>query len=261
MSRPPHEPVVDYFRTAILWIGRTCLGRNRLLPLDHVLRVRHRLKCMFHGEDLLVPLNLVFSSHRFHGRVPALVHLLRDVPLGTWAVDQCGVELIWQRLDKARPRVICEFGSGATTLVFARWLKHAGIPHGVCISIDQSADEASNTRLRLESAGLSAFASVHHVPVDADTRFAFDAPHLAALFEGRPIDFVFVDGPAGASGCRLSTLPMLEGWLAERGVWMLHDALRDGELEVVQAWTANRRFALDGIYATGTGLAIGNWCK
>lgn len=55
-------------------------------------------------------------------------------------------------------------------------------------------------------------------------------------------------------GCAL-----LKSYLSDKGVWFLHDALRDGELDVVQQWQRDEIFRTKGIYVVGQGLAIGEW--
>ncbi|HRR34273.1 MAG TPA: hypothetical protein P5026_09260, partial [Kiritimatiellia bacterium] len=96
-----------------------------------------------------------------------------------------------------------------------------------------------------------------HVPIDESGKYQLD--EINHITNGAKFDFVFVDGPAGPDGCRRHTLPALRSHLSDKGVWFLHDALRDGELDVVQQWQRDDIFRTKGIYIVGQGLAMGEW--
>jgi len=229
--------------------------------VERVMRMRKRLSSFFGVTDVLTPLDFVYRSrgYQLRGKQSKVLRDLLDssVQMGTWAIDQNGAKMLWEWLEKERPAHIFEFGSGVSTLVFGAWIKQSATQGTSCVSIDQNRRDAEKTNAWLKRLGLSDFVIVHHVPVDVSGRY-----HLAeasGIMNGVKYDFVFVDGPAGPDGCRCHTLPALRPHLSDKGVWFLHDALRDGELYAIQQWQRDDVFRTKGIYAVGQGLAVGEW--
>lgn len=152
--------------------------------------------------------------------------------LGSWKADVGLLHLIVDYILENKPKVVVEFGAGASTLVVARALQLAG--GGTHIAFDQHEDFVRATGEWLAEHGLS-----------ADLR----ATPLVSSPDGWPglwydhgplpdnIDFMLIDGPPwmihpftrGAAGS-------LFGKITVGGTVMLDDGARPGERIVARRW-------------------------
>jgi predicted O-methyltransferase YrrM len=171
--------------------------------------------------------------------------------LGSWKADTGLLALLVDHILAAKPRLVVEFGTGASTLVIARAMQKAG--GGQLISFDQHPDFVDATRRWLADYGL-----------EADLR---SAP-LRASPDGWPglwydhgplpmgIDLMLIDGPPW------SIHPLTRGaasslfdHVAPGGTVMLDDAARPGERLVARRWRKARPdfdFVLDKSGTKGT---------
>lgn len=152
--------------------------------------------------------------------------------LGSWKADVGLLGLVADHILAARPRMVVEFGTGASTLIIAQAMKLAGGGH--LISIEQDADFADKTRAWLAEHGLEA--EIRAVPLVPSPG---GWPGLWYDHEPLPdaIDFLLIDGPpwtihpltrgAGAS---------LFNRITPGGTVMLDDAARPGERVVARRW-------------------------
>ena len=176
-----------------------------------------------------------------HGGTLAEKHALLDrlglahdaLPyLGSWKADTGLLRLLVEHILEHKPRLVVEFGSGASTLVLARALKLAG--GGSLISFDQHPDFVDATRQWLADYGL-----------EADLRSAPLAPSPdgwpGLWYDHGPlptgIDLMLIDGPPW------SVHPLTRGaaaslfdHIAPGGTIMLDDAARPGERLVARRW-------------------------
>jgi predicted O-methyltransferase YrrM len=152
--------------------------------------------------------------------------------LGSWKADVGLLEQVTDHILEAKPEVVVEFGTGASTLVLARALQMTG--RGELISFDQHADFVAATREWLAEHGLEA--DVRAVPLE---RSPDGWPGLWYRHGRLPerIDFMLVDGPpwslhpltrAGAAAL-FDRIPV-------GGVVMLDDGARPGERLVTRRW-------------------------
>ena len=152
--------------------------------------------------------------------------------LGSWKADTGLLTLIVDHIEAHRPRVVVEFGSGATSLVIARALQlHGG---GTLHSYDQHADFVAATAAWLRSHGLDA--DLRHAPLGPP------APGWPGLWYQAPgvpdsIDLLVIDGPPWTlhpltRGSAESLFPRL----APGGTVVLDDAARPGERIVARRW-------------------------
>lgn len=97
-------------------------------------------------------------------------------------------------IDARRPRILAEFGCGASTILAAAALRRIGA--GKIHSFDHDVNFAAETRAELERRGLSSWAEVTHAPlqpgVENPLRRTYDPQSLAAL---PSVDMVVIDGP------------------------------------------------------------------
>lgn len=151
--------------------------------------------------------------------------------LGSWKADTGLLTLLADHIISKRPKLVVEFGTGASTLIAARALDLAG--GGTLISFDQHSDFVEGTRRWLADYGLAA--DLRAVPL----RPSPDWPGLWYDHGPLPadIDLMLIDGPpwtihpftrGGASG--------LFAQIAPGGTVILDDAARPGERIVARRW-------------------------
>lgn len=152
--------------------------------------------------------------------------------LGSWKADTGLLKLLVDHILDHKPRLVVEFGTGASTLVIAKAMKMAG--GGALISFDQHSDFVDATRQWLDDYGL-----------EADLRAAPLAPSPdgwpGLWYDHGPlpknIDLMLIDGPPW------SVHPLTRGAAASLfddispgGTVMLDDGARPGERVVARRW-------------------------
>ena len=170
--------------------------------------------------------------------------------LGSWKADTGLLALLVDHIFTRRPRLVVEFGMGASTLVLARALQLAG--QGRLISFDQHSDFVEATRDWLADYGLRA--DLRAVLL----RPAEDWPGLwydhGPLPDG--IDLMLVDGPPWAvHPLTRGAAATLFDRISPGGTVMLDDGARPGERLVARRWRRLRpdfNFKLLNTGAKGT---------
>ncbi len=152
--------------------------------------------------------------------------------LGSWKADTGLLALVAEHILEHRPRLVVEFGTGASTLIIARALQKAG--GGTLISFEQHADFVDATRKWLADYGLEA--DLRAVPLRPSPG---NWPGLWYDHGPLPenIDLMLVDGPCWivhplTRGAASSLFPRI----APGGTVMLDDAARPGERVVARRW-------------------------
>ena len=152
--------------------------------------------------------------------------------LGSWKADTGLLTLVVDHIFEHKPRLVVEFGAGASTFVLARALQKAG--GGRLISFDQHADFVYATRQWLAEFGLKA--EMHAVALRP-------SPHgwPGLWYDHGPlpdgIDLMLIDGPPW------SIHPFTRGGaealfdkVSRGGTVMLDDGARPGERFVARKW-------------------------
>ena len=166
-------------------------------------------------------------------------------------------------LDRRKPKLIVELGSGISTIVVASWLREAGGGH--IISLDHDESWAEKTKFYLRQAGLADVAEVWILPLVPTESMG----HVVNWYDinkcewpVNDIDLLIIDGPpAGAadkskSMSRLPAIQMLNERLSNDCCIVLDDALRNGESRILKTWVSQvPNFKLD-VVPTTTGFAI-----
>ena len=156
--------------------------------------------------------------------------------LGAWKADTGLLTLVTEHILAHRPKLVVEFGTGASTLVIARALQKAG--GGTLISFDQHQDFADSTRAWLGEHGLEAdlrAVALRPSPGGWPGRWYDHGPLPDA------IDMMLIDGPPwsihpmtrGAASC-------LFDQISPGGTVFLDDAARPGERLVARRWRKAR---------------------
>jgi hypothetical protein len=174
-------------------------------------------------------------------------------PVTGWAMNPTGLMLLADHIERTRPSLVVECGSGTSTLWMSLALRQTG--RGRLVALEHLPEFAEQTRSLLDRHGLSEWAEVRHVPLAqiATPRgeFAWYDIDPAAL---SGIGLLLVDGPPGMTGphARYPALPVLGAGLLPDATIVLDDAERSDEREIVAWWLAE-----DDRLRAETGLAPG----
>lgn len=152
--------------------------------------------------------------------------------LGSWKADAFFLHRIVDEIERIRPAVVVELGSGASSLVIARALAmHGG---GRLTSFDQHRAFVDAMGGWLDEYGLTA--DFHHAPLRSRSA------HWPGLWYALPhvppsIDLLVIDGPPWAvHPFARGMAESLFNQLSENGTIMLDDAARPGERIVAHRW-------------------------
>ncbi|MBM3496220.1 MAG: class I SAM-dependent methyltransferase, partial [Armatimonadetes bacterium] len=138
------------------------------------------------------------------------------------------------------PVVICEFGSGLSTVLLAAAARMASTRDGAArrvVSFDHDERYAEETRQLVRVYGLDAIVQVVHAPLEryrdaqGNDCCSYDR-RMLAHHVSRPVDLLFVDGPPRlltATGRRDSVM-QLAPMLGDRATLIFDDAHRDRAL-------------------------------
>jgi predicted O-methyltransferase YrrM len=151
--------------------------------------------------------------------------------LGSWKADTGLLILITEHILEHRPKLVVEFGTGASTLILARALQMAG--NGRLISFDQHEDFIDATGAWLADHGLEA--DLRAVPL----RASGDWPGLWYDHGPLPsdIDLMLIDGPPwNIHPLTRGGAAVLFDQIAPGGTVILDDGARPGERIVARRW-------------------------
>ena len=152
--------------------------------------------------------------------------------LGSWKADTGLLNLVADHIIEHRPRLVVEFGTGASTLIIARALQKAG--GGELISFEQHPDFVEATRQWLADYGLEA--DLRAVPLRPSPGgwpgLWYDHGPLP-----QNIDLMLVDGPCWIlHPLTRGAASSLFNRIAPGGTVMLDDGARPGERLVARRW-------------------------
>ncbi len=161
-------------------------------------------------------------------------------PLGGWAVSADTLRLLIEQLLEARPRLVVDCGSGASTIWQALVAQRHGIQARV-VALEHDAAYAEKTRRVIAQHGLGEFAEVRTAPLEPVEIGGYDGLWYAAesYADLDGIGQLFVDGPPGtvSSDVRFPAVPMLRDRFADDCLVVLDDLRRKPEQKVARRWT------------------------
>lgn len=174
-------------------------------------------------------------------------------PAGGFALRPTGLLNLVSLIERVRPALVVELGSGTSTIWVATILRKLG--RGRLVSFDHLEDYAERTRGLLRLHQLDDVAEVRCAqlrPVDLGDAKSdwYDANQFQDVCD---IDLLVVDGPPKSVGefARRPALPMLQSRLSN-GAWIVvDDAGRKDEVRMVAGWledtpSLTRRLSLVG---------------
>ena len=188
-----------------------------------------------------------------------------------WSLSPAMLLYLWQMLRRNRPRCIVEFGPGASTHVFAAYVKEmAKEGERVAVySIEHNSEFVRELDLALSNAQLGGCINLIHAPI---TKQALMGRYISAY--GLPKDFLaeqdrgavdlcLIDGPPRFIG-RLGCLPLIAPHLCDKAIVVLDDGFRRGEQEIARRWAAEypleyRKPQL--LVTDGNGAVVAKWRK
>jgi predicted O-methyltransferase YrrM len=151
--------------------------------------------------------------------------------LGSWKADTGLLTLVADHILTHKPKLVVEFGTGASTLIIARALQMAG--GGTFISFEQHAEFVDATRSWLAEHGLQA--DLRAVPLRPSSGWPGLWYDHGPLPDG--IDLMLIDGPPWTvHPFTRGSAETLFGQIAPGGTIMLDDAARPGERLVARRW-------------------------
>lgn len=213
--------------------------------------------------------DLIKVQNRIYTQLESLSWLQRHLaprtqlpPLRGWASSPDVLLRLHQHITATTPKVIVEFGSGASTLVIADALSQNG--EGKLFSFDHSDYYADQTQSQLQQNRLQAWVEFrigalelweaeHLNPKDAKKPSRWYPKSLLQGIDN--IDLLWVDGPPGNTCLysRYPALPALSIQLSEGAeVWM-DDTVRQEEKDICEDWAQKYGFEVQ-YYSLEKGL-------
>lgn len=170
-------------------------------------------------------------------------------PLRGWAASPDVLRVLVRHIDRLRPALVVECGSGASSVWLGYALRRAG--GGRLVAVEHDARYAELSRELVTAHGLDDIVEIRHAPlveisgttvtVDGRERSTADLWYDTAVFSDlEGIGLVFVDGPPKATGlqARHPAVPVLLPRCTEDVVIVLDDAARPDEQAVGERWLA-----------------------
>lgn len=156
-----------------------------------------------------------------------------------WAASPDLLVVLVDLVVTARPSLVVECGSGASTLWLALAMRRSGIS-GRIIALDHDPEYAGKTRDFLARHGVGDIAEVRDAPLES---FSLDGDTYAwyarrAWQDLTGIDLLFVDGPPARTGplARYPALPLLGSALSPAATAVLDDLVVPDMQKTLQLW-------------------------
>jgi len=175
-------------------------------------------------------------------------------PLRGWTASPDVLLRLHTHIMATQPRVVMEFGSGASTIVIADALRQNG--SGKLISMEHSDHYGAQTLNTLKAeqlqgwvdlrvGGLEPWEGAHLNPEHAEKPSHWYSQSLLADIE--QVDLLWVDGPPGATCLfsRYPALPALANKLSPHAEVWLDDTIRQEEKDICEWWAKDYGFELE----------------
>lgn len=172
-------------------------------------------------------------------------------PLRTWAASPDVLLALHEYIVEAKPRLVLELGSGASSIVIADALKQNG--EGTLVTLEHSEYYGDITKGNLDRFGLGSFVDIRISALvewsgeqleseSEGPNYWYSSTSVSDLSE---IDLLFVDGPPGTT-CPFARYPAMPALIdrlsADAQVWV-DDSLREEEQSICKNWA--KKYKLD----------------
>ena len=176
-------------------------------------------------------------------------------PLRGWAASPDFLVEVLRLIEKKRPEVVVELGSGASTLAIASFLEEKN--QGQLFSFDHDLGYSKQTANMVSESGLNNRAQVVFAPlVNYQVK---GESWLWYSLENFPdsVDMVIVDGPPQSTQplARYPAIPLVSPFFSSNAVVVLDDAGRKDEQEIVERWQAEGSWSVTNP-VTEKGMAV-----
>lgn len=200
-----------------------------LRKLRRVLRATHALerKILLERRNMetFVWSTVSVQRHRAPG------HFLP--PINGFSMYPDLISIILEHIEKTKPQLVVEFGSGMSTIFIGELLKRQG---GRLISIEHDAEYARAQQQSLKKFEIEDFVDLRVAPISEKRHAPFNLPWYQSdiLDDIDTVDLVIVDGPPMAIGdeVRYPGVAMFADRLSPGGAIILDDADRPGEKSI-----------------------------
>lgn len=237
------------------------VSANRAIPVKMLFALR---KLAGKQKDALGTAVGKKGPYRFGLRNEFLANALMDEEFGGWAFDAQVLNFLETQIQQHRPGALLEFGSGLSTICFARFMYelHGQKDQFRVLSIEQNIDIAQSISEKLNDLGLERVVKLIHAPLESQMiegrpSVCYQLPGDLNSILSRQPSLIIVDGPAGEDGVRFGTIPLVRKIVKEGSIFFLDDALRDGELEIAARWMNLSYLTIFGIHLMSKGLLAG----
>jgi predicted O-methyltransferase YrrM len=164
-------------------------------------------------------------------------------PLRAWAASPDVLRIVAQAIDSARPDLVVECGSGASTVWIGYALRRAG--RGRLVALEHDERYADLSRALVSAYELDDVVEVRYAPLTeqragrGSTQPWYDP---AAIDDLAGIGVLFIDGPPDHVGpmARYPAIPLLLDRCTPDATIVLDDAARPEERATVDRWLAER---------------------
>lgn len=142
-----------------------------------------------------------------------------------YALPARPIRRLYQSLMKTKPKLICETGSGISTMLFTKYCQENG---SAVVSLENDATYYNRTLELLSGAGL---------PSDGLMLVNYDPERGYKVSGDWKIDFMLIDGPKESTHGRRSTLTSLSPFMSEGAVVWIDDYDRTSNRNNYKNWS------------------------
>lgn len=175
----------------------------------------------------------VWTTRTIDAHVNAKTSLPRP---NDWTLDAAAISTLCQILERQKPSVIVELGSGLSTPIIAVKIKEYG---GKLISVDHDREFAEATESFVAANGLQGVVDIRVAELrETDKESASFWYDQSAISDISNIDLLLIDGPPKPVDpmIRRHALPFFLDKLSPNATVMLDDANRIGERKIIDQW-------------------------
>jgi len=183
------------------------------------------------------------------------------LPWSTGSMRPAGLVVVCNEIVHGRRTRIVECGSGVSTVVLGRLLRHGAGGGASVVSLEHDERWATLITDLLQRESLDKFVRVVHAPLEGDPPW-YARSTMAEMPD--EIDLLVVDGPPaydpGHGHRRAPALAAFDARLTETATVVLDDINRPGEREVLARWEAETswRFTPDEAAGVALGRRLGD---